>query len=50
MTKRKTYIYFNKRNKIVADCTEINCSDQLRKNWIDLLLNCNFKRRQETIH
>ena len=48
--KKKNLSLLNKRNKEGSNCTEMNCSYQLKKNWIDFLFHCNVKRRQESIH
>ena len=49
MTKRKNYFYLNERNIKKFNCTEMNCCDQSKKNWIDFLFHCNMKRGQESI-
>ena len=47
--KRKNCLYLNKRKK-VTNCTEMNCSDQSKKNWIDFLFHCNMKRVNPLTH
>ena len=47
--KKENYSYLNERNKKNFNCTEMNCCDQSKKNWIDFLFHCNMKRGQESI-
>jgi len=47
--KKENYSYLNERNKKNFNCTEMNCCDQSKKNWIDFLFHCNMKRGQGSI-